>query len=81
MITSPTKIQDQKITFFITNIFSYMYTVRHEIITCILFYSTDIGVFFCGPSVLSHNLHQRCNEYTKKGGATGAHFYYNKENF
>jgi NADPH oxidase len=43
--------------------------------------NTDVGVFFCGPSVLSHNLHNRCNDFTKRGGSTGARFYYNKENF
>lgn len=40
-----------------------------------------IGVFFCGPPVLSHNLHAFCNEYTAQNDATRARFYYNKENF
>lgn len=43
--------------------------------------STSVGVFFCGPPVLSHNLHRYCNEYTEKGGAERARFFYNKENF
>jgi len=43
--------------------------------------STDIGVFFCGPPVLSHNLHHYCNEYTTQNDATRARFFYNKENF
>ena len=43
--------------------------------------STDIGVFFCGPPVLSHNLHRYCNEYTTQNDATRARFFYNKENF
>lgn len=38
---------------------------------------SDVGVFFCGPAVLSHTLHEmsnkHSNEFTK--------FYYNKENF
>eukprot|EP00112_Aurelia_sp_Birch-Aquarium-sp1_P009789 Seg2125.5 transcript_id=Seg2125.5/GoldUCD/mRNA.D3Y31 product="Cytochrome b-245 heavy chain" protein_id=Seg2125.5/GoldUCD/D3Y31 len=40
---------------------------------------TDIGVFFCGPAVLSHTLHKMSNLYTDD--KTGAKFYYNKENF
>ncbi|XP_064404880.1 cytochrome b-245 heavy chain-like [Halichondria panicea] len=43
--------------------------------------NTSVGVFFCGPSVLSHNLHRYCNEYTKSGDTTRARFYFNKENF
>ena len=52
-----------------------------SIINVNCFSSTDVGVFFCGPSVLSHNLHKQCNAFTKKGGSAGARFYYNKENF
>jgi len=40
---------------------------------------TDIGVFFCGPAVLSHTLHKMSNTYSND--KTGAKFYYNKENF
>eukprot|EP00794_Sanderia_malayensis_P000504 gene504-1151_t len=40
---------------------------------------TNIGVFFCGPSVLSHTLHKMSNLYSND--RTGAKFYYNKENF
>lgn len=44
--------------------------------------NTDIGVFFCGPAVLSHNLHRYCNKYSKKSDETNrARFFYNKENF
>ncbi|KAJ3356221.1 hypothetical protein GGF32_001593 [Allomyces javanicus] len=41
---------------------------------------TDVGVFFCGPKVLSETLHRACNKHTDAGGA-GVRFYYNKENF
>lgn len=37
-----------------------------------------IGVFFCGPKVLSSTLHKACNQHSSKDGAR---FYYNKENF
>jgi NADPH oxidase len=40
----------------------------------------EIGVFFCGPPVLSSKLHRKCNEYTSMG-SSGTRFYYNKENF
>ncbi|KAL5457610.1 hypothetical protein EMCRGX_G034885 [Ephydatia muelleri] len=43
--------------------------------------NTDVGVFFCGPPVLSHNLHDKCNEYTGRSDGSGARFLYNKENF
>ncbi|XP_052808719.1 cytochrome b-245 heavy chain-like isoform X2 [Mya arenaria] len=39
---------------------------------------TKIGVFFCGPKVLSSTLHKACNQHSSK---EGARFYYNKENF
>jgi len=29
---------------------------------------TDVGVFFCGPPVLSRQLHQMCNKYSAPGG-------------
>lgn len=29
---------------------------------------TDVGVFFCGPPVLSRQLHQMCNKYSTPGG-------------
>ncbi|CAH1800225.1 unnamed protein product [Owenia fusiformis] len=42
--------------------------------------NTSIGVFFCGPKVLSTTLHKMSNKYTniEEGGAK---FFYNKENF
>jgi NADPH oxidase 2 len=40
----------------------------------------DIGVFFCGPKVLSSVLHQKCNQWTEST-KTGTKFYYGKENF
>lgn len=39
----------------------------------------EIGVFFCGPSVLSHVLHNMSDQYSDK--YTGVKFCYNKENF
>jgi NADPH oxidase len=41
---------------------------------------TDIGVFFCGPKVLSASLHKACNRWTE-AGENGTRFYYGKENF
>ncbi|XP_028415268.1 NADPH oxidase 3-like isoform X2 [Dendronephthya gigantea] len=41
--------------------------------------STDIGVFFCGPSGLSHTLRNMSNKYSN--AKEGIRFYYNKENF
>ncbi|XP_062511331.1 uncharacterized protein LOC134187231 [Corticium candelabrum] len=43
--------------------------------------NTDVGVFFCGPPVLSAKLHRKCNEYTNATSKNGTRFYYNKENF
>lgn len=40
---------------------------------------TEIGVFFCGPSGLSHVLHKMSNQYSNP--LTGVKFCYNKENF
>ncbi|KAI0296920.1 NADPH oxidase [Multifurca ochricompacta] len=39
---------------------------------------TDVGVFFCGPSVLSRQLHQMCNKYSTPNGTR---FFFGKENF
>jgi NADPH oxidase len=39
---------------------------------------TDVGVFFCGPAVLSKTLHQMSNKYTKPKGTK---FFFGKENF
>lgn len=39
---------------------------------------TDIGVFFCGPSVLSKELHRMSNKYSQP---KGTRFFYGKENF
>ena len=46
---------------------------------CFCFFSTDIGVFFCGPAGLSHTLHMMSNEYSDE--SKGVKFFYNKENF
>ncbi|KAJ3251450.1 hypothetical protein HK103_002392 [Boothiomyces macroporosus] len=40
----------------------------------------DVGVFFCGPKVLSQALHKACNKWTE-ATPTGTRFYYGKENF
>ncbi|XP_074661481.1 NADPH oxidase 2-like [Tubulanus polymorphus] len=42
--------------------------------------STSVGVFFCGPKVLSTTLHKMCNQYTSLD-ENGTRFFYNKENF
>jgi len=39
---------------------------------------TDVGVFFCGPSVLSRQLHQMSNKYSTP---KGTRFFFGKENF
>ncbi|KAF8625070.1 hypothetical protein AX15_005552 [Amanita polypyramis BW_CC] len=39
---------------------------------------TDVGVFFCGPPVLSKQLHTMCNKYSTP---KGTRFFYGKENF
>lgn len=43
----------------------------------------DIGIFFCGPKILSTTLHNKCNEFSDASGSKGHHtrFFYNKENF
>ncbi|KAK3754840.1 hypothetical protein QZH41_011314 [Actinostola sp. cb2023] len=41
--------------------------------------NTKVGVFFCGPSVLSHDLHKMCDQSNDE--SKGVKFYYNKENF
>ena len=40
----------------------------------------SIGVFFCGPKVLSGVLHKCANAHSDVG-TDGAKFHYNKENF
>ena len=42
--------------------------------------AADIGVFFCGPKVMSRALHKTCNmcTSTRRGGTK---FFYHKENF
>jgi len=40
--------------------------------------STDVGVFFCGPAVLSKTLHQMSNKYSEP---KGTRFFFGKENF
>jgi NADPH oxidase len=39
---------------------------------------TDVGVFFCGPAVLSKQLHLMCNKWSDP---KGARFFFGKENF
>lgn len=39
---------------------------------------TDVGVFFCGPPVLSRQLHQMSNKYSNP---KGTRFFFGKENF
>ncbi|KAJ8519114.1 hypothetical protein ONZ45_g3935 [Pleurotus djamor] len=39
---------------------------------------TDVGVFFCGPAVLSKQLHQFSNKYSSP---KGTRFFFGKENF
>ncbi|KAJ3189695.1 hypothetical protein HK101_008754 [Irineochytrium annulatum] len=41
---------------------------------------TDIGVFFCGPKILSKTLHKACNRWTENT-ENGTRFFYGKENF
>uniref|UniRef100_X2ATU6 FAD-binding FR-type domain-containing protein n=1 Tax=Capitella teleta TaxID=283909 RepID=X2ATU6_CAPTE len=41
---------------------------------------TRVGVFFCGPKVLSSTLHKMSNKYSQSR-ASGTNFVYNKENF
>jgi len=43
----------------------------------------DIGIFFCGPKILSSQLHEKANEFTDASGKKGhkTRFFYNKENF
>eukprot|EP00043_Microstomoeca_roanoka_P000772 m.29029 g.29029 ORF g.29029 m.29029 type:complete len:608 (-) comp10495_c2_seq2:133-1956(-) len=41
----------------------------------------NVGVFFCGPKVLSQELHRNCNRFTVKEAGRGTRFFYNKENF
>lgn len=38
-----------------------------------------VGVFFCGPPVLSKQLYKMCRKYTNS--STGTKFVYHKENF
>lgn len=37
----------------------------------------DVGVFFCGPRVLSKQLYKNCRRFT----SAGCRFHFNKENF
>ena len=41
---------------------------------------TDVGVFFCGPPVLSRQLHQMCNTYSTPGGTLFFNFFFGKGN-
>ncbi|EGG13423.1 superoxide-generating NADPH oxidase flavocytochrome [Cavenderia fasciculata] len=38
----------------------------------------DVGVFFCGPKVLSKDLYKHCRKFTQ---TTSCRYHYNKENF
>ena len=49
------------------------------IISHFLLIRKSVGVFYCGPEVLSNVLHKCSNKYSKIQG--GARFFYNKENF
>lgn len=42
--------------------------------------NTDIGVFLCGPKVLSVELHENCRKMTADQ-VNGSRFFYHKENF
>ncbi|KAH9809988.1 ferric reductase NAD binding domain-containing protein [Melampsora americana] len=42
--------------------------------------ATDVGVFFCGPPSLGHQLHLQCNKWTG-GGDDDTRFFWGKENF
>lgn len=39
---------------------------------------SNVGVFFCGPKVLSTELHDNCNRYTAAYFNQGTRFFYNK---
>ena len=39
---------------------------------------TNVGVFFCGPKVLSSEIHVMCNKYTDATSQRGTKFFYNK---
>jgi len=41
----------------------------------------NVGIFFCGPKILSTELHDNCNKFTATCYSQGTRFYYNKENF
>ena len=41
----------------------------------------DVGVLFCGPKVLSSELHKQCNRMNQYSDGSRAKFFYNKENF
>ncbi|KAF8452547.1 NADPH oxidase B [Boletus edulis BED1] len=41
---------------------------------------TDVGVFFCGPPVLSRQLRQMCNKFSDPSPG-GTRFFFGKENF
>jgi NADPH oxidase len=43
--------------------------------------SNNIGLFFCGPKVLSTELHTKFNHYTTQKSRDGTKFFFNKENF
>ena len=47
--------------------------------TRFLAFSKKVGVFFCGPKVLSTTLHKMCNKHGDPDKKT--FFVYNKENF
>ena len=52
-------------------------------VTIIVWYShndfrSNVGVFFCGPKVLSSEIHVMCNKYTDATSQRGTKFFYNK---
>ena len=46
-------------------------------------FRTDIGVFFCGPAILSETLDKACSlaNAELEDNQAGSMFFYNKENF
>lgn len=40
----------------------------------------EVGVYFCGPKVISRTLHRMCNKWTSRQSG-GTRFHYGKENF
>ena len=62
-----------------TSIFLHAAHVLNYGFLFFLFYSCNVGVFFCGPKVLSDQLSTMCNKHSKNDKKTT--FFFNKENF